>query len=289
MLPAVSIGIAYFNPGSSLEMAIQSVFAQTFQDWELILVDDGSTDHSTSFIQSIKDSRVRYFCDGFHRRLQYRLNEITALARAPYLFRMDADDIMHPERIALQLAELRNSPVNTVLGTGAYSIDEASQILGMRRLSHHTSMGYSFIHPSVAANIEWWRANPYSQEPWYYRAEDAELWGRTASHTNFRYMPEPLLFYREHGPSSLEKYLGTAIGLVSIFYQRRHNKRSLYLKCIALEISKIWTMCVVEETPLKEKVIKKRFRSLTDCEMACAQKALDNVMKTPIPTITLEE
>ena len=106
------------TPGKYFELALKSVFSQTFTDWELILVDDGSSDDSLALARSLKDPRVRVYSDGLTKRLNARLNELVSLARAPYFFRMDADDIMHPERLERQYAELVRSDSNTVIGTG---------------------------------------------------------------------------------------------------------------------------------------------------------------------------
>ena len=100
----VTVGLPFFNARRTLEAAIRSVFAQTFPHWELLLVDDGSTDGSLEIARSVRDHRVRVFSDGKNRRLATRLNEIATEARAPLLARMDADDLMHPERLALQAA-----------------------------------------------------------------------------------------------------------------------------------------------------------------------------------------
>src|SRR5690554_4188978 len=93
-LPSVSIGIPFFNAEAYLLDAIKSVFAQTHQNWELILLDDGSTDRSLEIARSIDDPRVRVYSDGQNKHLAARLNEIARLARYEYLARMDADDLM---------------------------------------------------------------------------------------------------------------------------------------------------------------------------------------------------
>ncbi|MEK5752755.1 glycosyltransferase family 2 protein, partial [Acinetobacter variabilis] len=72
----ISIGIPFFNAEKYLEDAIKSVLAQTFQNWELILVDDGSIDRSLEIARSFNDPRIRIIADGHNRRLAYRLNQI---------------------------------------------------------------------------------------------------------------------------------------------------------------------------------------------------------------------
>src|SRR3954468_15780628 len=107
--PRVTIGLPFVNSGETLPNAIRSVFAQTYDDWELILCDDGSTDISLEIARSVRDARVRVLSDGKNVGLPCRLNQIAAVARGEMLARMDADDLMHPNRIAAQVALLDRS------------------------------------------------------------------------------------------------------------------------------------------------------------------------------------
>src|SRR5512138_427624 len=102
----VSIGIPFYNPGRAFEKAVRSVFSQTHADWELILMDDGSSDGSLELARSITDPRVRVLSDGANRGLCARLNQIAREARHGLLCRMDADDVMHPDRLHRQVEEL---------------------------------------------------------------------------------------------------------------------------------------------------------------------------------------
>ena len=98
--PDVTIGISFKNPVQYFTLALQSVFAQTFTTWELLLMDDGSSDGSTELVQSLRDPRVQVLSDGASRSLSVRLNELVGLAKGRYFVRMDADDAMHPDRLS---------------------------------------------------------------------------------------------------------------------------------------------------------------------------------------------
>ena len=92
--PLLTVGIPFHNNEKTLLDAIRSIFSQTFQDWELILVDDGSTDDSLKLALSVEDPRVRVLpSDDQNRLLAARLNEITQAARGEFIARMDADDL----------------------------------------------------------------------------------------------------------------------------------------------------------------------------------------------------
>jgi glycosyltransferase involved in cell wall biosynthesis len=161
MNPKVTVGISFKNPGGYFELAVKSVFAQTFTEWELILIDDGSNDNSLEFAKNINDRRVRVYSDGESKGLNIRLNQMVQLATTPYFFRMDADDIMHHQRLEKQyqvLSQYDDSQA-VVIGSAAYSIDDTSSVVGLRhaKLSQHTNFNarHSFIHPTVAAKTAW--------------------------------------------------------------------------------------------------------------------------------------
>ena len=126
----VTIGLPFYNAEKYLALAIESVLQQTYTNWELLLLDDGSTDNSLSIAQSYaqKDSRIKVISDGKNKNLATRLNELPSLAQGLYLARMDADDIMLPARIERQLAVLKAHPEIDVLGTNAYIINDCLRI-----------------------------------------------------------------------------------------------------------------------------------------------------------------
>lgn len=219
----LSVGIPFFNSAKTLRWSVNSVLAQAFQDWELLLIDDGSTDDSIQSIADIEDSRIRILSDGKRLGLPARLNQIATLARGMYLARMDSDDLMFPERLARQVAYLHDNPDVDIVSSGIVSIDHDNEPTSVRgcndtRVTIHDILRRGgFVHPTVMGRTSWFRNNSYTSR--YPRAEDRELWARTCSQSMFRVIPEPLLFYREIGLVSPEKIL---IGYSS---ERRIMKR----------------------------------------------------------------
>jgi glycosyltransferase involved in cell wall biosynthesis len=124
-MPLVSIGIPFHNPGGLLEGAIRSIQSQTLKDWELLLVNDGSTDGSIDIAQRFAeiDARIRFFNDGEKRGLVDRLNQIADLACCKMLARMDADDLMHPQRLQVQSDFLNSHTSIDLVDTGTIIID----------------------------------------------------------------------------------------------------------------------------------------------------------------------
>jgi glycosyltransferase involved in cell wall biosynthesis len=213
-MPRVSIGLPFYNSDATLSLAIRSVFAQTVEDWELLLLDDGSSDAGAELVRALRDPRVRLISDGRNLGLPARLNEIARLARAQYLARMDADDLMHPERLEHQLACFEMHPDVDIIGTGTYTIDGELKPCGVRGLGPlrrgrvAVLRGGMFIHPTVMMRTRWSLAHPYSTA--YPRAEDFELWCRVADSVQALQIGLPLHFYREPVPVNLTAYRGTS-------------------------------------------------------------------------------
>ena len=210
MSPLVSIGLPFYNDRSTLELSIQSVFAQTYKNWELILVDDGSKDGSLNIAKKITDKRVRLISDGSNKGLIARLNQIALLAKGKYLARMDADDLMQPLRIEKQVIYLENNPGVDLVDTGAYSIYRDEEPKGKRGLQNiNTNAKYvlthaMLLHASVVGKTGWFLHNPYNKD--YIRAEDYELWCRTFNYSKFGRIKEPLYIVRE-GKINVKSYL----------------------------------------------------------------------------------
>jgi glycosyltransferase involved in cell wall biosynthesis len=281
--PKLSIGISFKNPGSYFQLALQSIIAQTFTNWELILVDDGSTDDSLTIAKNIQDPRVRVYSDGESKGLNIRLNQIVQLANAPYLFRMDADDIMHPQRLEKQYQALLQYDDNTVIGTAAYSIDAHSRVVGFRASRQIQQTGFearhSFFHPTVAASTAWFRRNPYSENFIYQRSEDAELWCRTTSNTKFINLPEALLYYREDGVFSFNNYMESTLGLLGIIHNNLNLSRSRYIYLFSRELIKLWIAFIYNCFGLANYLVAMRYKLLSQKELQAADEVLTMIQQ----------
>lgn len=228
----VTIGIPFFNDSRYLDMAIRSVFNQSYQNWILILIDDGSTDGSLDIAYKYsEDPRVKVVSDGLNKKLPARLNQLIDFTETKYFARMDADDIMHPERLATQLAILEKNPDIDVLGSNAYTIDENNKITGLRKPASDSLITVSsFIHPSVMAKTSWYKSNKYDEDA--IRVEDAVLWHSTRQHSVFKEASQPLLFYREVAGGYYKKYWGSSKGLLSLLKNGRYEAQFLLTKSL---------------------------------------------------------
>jgi glycosyltransferase involved in cell wall biosynthesis len=286
---SVSIGIPFWNARPTLGDAIRSVLAQTFTDWELLLVDDGSSDGSIDIARVFRDARIRLLSGGVNRGLPDRLNQITALARGRYLARMDADDLMHPERLERQVRFLEANPRVDLVDTAMCTIDENYEPLGIRgdgplNCDPRAILKFGLLlHPTVTGRTSWFRENPYDAR--FVRAEDKELWARTWRKTVFGRLREPLFFYRESLSGNLRNYLRTEQTLRQILRVYGPDTVGFADTFLLLGRSylKSWTYRTVTSLGRQGWLIRARTRPLSAAETVAARSVLRTVLQTPMP------
>lgn len=248
--PLISVGIPFYNNEDYLAFAIQSVICQSYQNWELILIDDGSNDSSLKIANkfAFRDKRIKVISDGKNKKLPHRLNQLIKESKGDFIARMDADDIMHPDRLLIQLNYLKNNPSLDLVSSGLVSIDAQNNVCGFRSTSKiitnlSIGKGFSIIHPSVIARKEWYLRNLYDES--YSRSQDYELWCRSFATNDLRIaiLPDLLLFYREFGnidPTKLIKsYNGYKIrknfGMnVGVRYFLKMKIKCLFIKLLSI-------------------------------------------------------
>lgn len=290
----VTIGLPVYNSEKYISNTIISILNQSSKDWICIIIDDGSTDNSVEVIEKLikGDSRFKLIADGKNLGLSSRLNQISSLSQTPYLARMDADDIMTDNRILIQLDFLKNSRSVDVVGSSAYIIDTANEICGFRkgqtRFDTWNALRQSlFIHPTVMGRTQWFKENPYSNK--IRRSEDYELWSRTVHFSNFSYINEPLLFYREVGLKHGNKYESTMIEILKFLREHRLGDDAVFGPYISDLIrsgtyrKKVFKL--VSNLGMEKYLLQRRSAKLDEAEKHKAVLALQKVLspKLPIP------
>lgn len=207
---AVSVFVPAFNAERWIDDCIRSVLNQTLRNFVLIIIDDGSHDGTAERVRAYTgDARVRLISDGENRGLVARLNQSIQLCTTPYYARMDADDVMHPERLERQIAELEARPEAAFCATGVCLIDENAQILGVRRAacpSARTALSSgALVHPTLLARTAFMQDNLYDAA--YERTEDRELFVRKRNWERGIYLADPLLYYRRPQVDKLDGLL----------------------------------------------------------------------------------
>lgn len=198
--PSVSVMMCAYNAERYLREAIDSVLQQTVQDFELVIVDDGSTDNTRKIIQEYKDNRIRLI-RGRHDYIR-SLNLGMRNCRADLIARMDADDKMMPERLEKQLAVMQEQPDVAACFSWAEKFGMADGIhgFGVRQRVDNAYFwlltGNYLTHPTAMLRKSFLREHRLHYKRYPY-AEDYKLWTDIARlGGTFYVIPEPLLLYR---------------------------------------------------------------------------------------------
>lgn len=236
----VSIGIPFYNPGEVFRETIASVLQQSFQDFELILLNDGSSDDSLTIAESFNDERIRVINDGQNLGLPARLNQLIELSSGEYMARMDADDLICPTRIEQQVKYLDEHQNASLVSTGLCSTTDDGKVIGYRLppMSQTTSIdataaifGRSNIaHATIMARKTWYQRNPYNESAKL--MEDYQLWIDAAlkKDLDVGFLPQPLYYYREQSSVSPEKAITAYRNQYSLVHQQYFRHLTLLQK-----------------------------------------------------------
>lgn len=227
--PLISVLLPVYNSAAFITATMQSILAQTEGNFELLVLNDGSTDESEKVIRTFSDSRVRYFHHP-NMGLVGTLNRGIAEAQGRYIARIDADDICLPERFAKQVAWLEAYPQTALAGCFVTFINERGETTGIwpEDRSNYTAaqirqtLPYTncMAHPGIMVRTSVLRK--YLYNPAQRHIEDYDLWLRMqAGGEVMEKVPEALLLYRVHSASI------TAVNIKrqNIFFKQFHCKR----------------------------------------------------------------
>lgn len=198
-MPKVSVILPVYNCEQYIFETVQSVLNQTFADFELLIVDDCSTDNTVAIIKEFNDDRIQLTLKEKNTGYTDSLNYAVSIAKGQYIARMDGDDICVSTRFEKQVAFLDENP-NIILCGSAIQIIGTNTVL--RHPSSHEAIkiklcfSSSFYHPSVMGRVEVFQANPYDKK--YEPAEDYDLWTRLVFQGELANLEEVLLLYRVH-------------------------------------------------------------------------------------------
>lgn len=207
----VSVVVPCFNAAQTLSEALSSLLSQTLVDFEVVVVDDGSTDATASILKkwAADDARIRPLFQP-HSGIVVALNKGWQACRSPLIARMDADDLAHPERLERQVAFLEMNPEITVVACCVKGFPQGevrqgfivylnwqNSLLTDVDIRREMFVESPLAHPSVVIRQEWLsRVGGYQDHGW---PEDYDLWLRLyLAGARFAKLPEFLLHWREH-------------------------------------------------------------------------------------------
>ncbi len=203
-LPSVTVLMPAYNAGKFVAEAIRSILRQTLQSFELLIVDDCSTDDSVRTIESFHDPRIRLLRNKQNEGITASLNRGIAEAEHELIARVDADDVCHPQRLEKQAAYMREHPHCAMVSSWVRLVDEEGRYIrteGTRNkyLYYNLFFECCIYHPTVML-----RKGPLEEAGnyrWRY-AEDFELFRRLSRQFEIGGIDEPLLDYRMHSANT---------------------------------------------------------------------------------------
>jgi glycosyltransferase involved in cell wall biosynthesis len=203
--PLVSVILPAYNAEHYIELSIQSILEQSYQNFELIIVNDGSTDNTKERILAFSDERIIYLENKKNCGLIPTLNSAISQSKGRFIARMDADDIALKHRLKYQVHFLENNPDYILCGGAAYLMDKDGQTIGnMCRTSTNESIRANllftnpFIHPTIMIRTEIIKKYLYREDALH--CEDLELWIRLSKNKDNKLanLPQKLIKYRIH-------------------------------------------------------------------------------------------
>lgn len=200
--PTVSIGMSVLNNERTVGQAVRSIVNQTFQDWELLVFDDGSTDETADIVRGFQDPRIRLLQDGENKGLPARLNEAVDAASGELFARMDGDDVSYPERLGLQVDYLRSHPDVDLVGGGVMVFFDETRVTGKRIAPEAHAVicrapyrGFPMAHPTYCGRLAWFKKHRYSEQA--VRCEDQDMLLRAFRTSKYANVQQIVLGYRE--------------------------------------------------------------------------------------------
>lgn len=202
MQPLVTVLMPVYNGQSYLREAIQSILEQTYINFELLIMDDGSTDQSAEIVKSYRDKRIKLYQSEKNEGISKTLNKGIKLSRGQYIARMDSDDISHPDRFMHQVTFLEEHPEIGVLGSGIENLKDNRT--GKKKqwpesdaeIKINLLFQNPFFHSTVMVRRSLMNDIRYPENMRY--AQDFGLWVSLAPCTHFANLLNAMVQYRTH-------------------------------------------------------------------------------------------
>lgn len=208
-----SILLPVFNAEKTITETLQSIINQTYKNFEIVIINDGSTDNSELYILKFKDTRIKYYKNETNKGLIYTLNRGIELCKGEYIIRIDADDIMLPNRIDIQISFMDNNPQIIASGSAVikfYTNKKYTRIytppLSPEEIDAKILLGSPIPHPSSIIRKKILTEFNIKYDYNYLHAEDYKLWYDLSKHGFLANIEKPLIKYRCSETQISQKY-----------------------------------------------------------------------------------
>lgn len=199
MNPEISVLMPAYNVEKYIGEAVSSILNQVFSDFELIILNDGSSDNTSEIIRSFDDERIIFIDDNINKGKILRLNQGLSLSRGKYIAIMDADDISEKNRLLKQFKFLENNSNTGACGIWIHLFGEKNEVIrnpvNNEEIYLHLLNGCCFAMPLIRKDIIKRHNLSFENDFW---PEDYMLWIKLANLTNLYTIPEVLYYYRIH-------------------------------------------------------------------------------------------
>jgi len=220
VMPLVTISMPAFNSERYIAEAIESVLAQTYTNFELIIVDDGSTDGTREIINRYQDARIIKIFSEKNQGLIATRNKIASIARGKYLALLDADDRAFPDRLQLQVDFLEKDGID-ICGADHWTLNQGNGAIKPSKQRHSNADINALLtvcsplcNPAIMGKLEVFKRFPYKTS--YMHAEDYCLWTEIAlAGYRFANIKKKLIVYRLHSTQTSVNYLQAARNVFS--------------------------------------------------------------------------
>ena len=203
LVPKISVLMPVYNTKEEyLREAVGSILKQSFENFELVIVDDNSNDDTKRVLASFTDPRIVIVENKENKGLAHALNVGLDSARGEYIARMDSDDISKPDRLKISYEYMEQNPEVNIIGT---YVDICGKVFKQRdeltpefRKALMMVVNVGPVHPSVMIRSSFLKEHGIKYDEAFYTSEDYDLWARCMEHTAVCIVPEVLLWYRVH-------------------------------------------------------------------------------------------
>ncbi len=212
MIPLISVVMPLFNAADTLSLALASLQVQTCENWECIVVDDGSTDNPEGIVRAVSDSRIQYHQLDRNRGRGFARQHALDIAQGRYITFLDADDWIYPDKFRDQVELLETEPGLAIVSTGMAISNASDQLVGVRNtngnepllrppITHLGMPPLAFAPSMIVADL----AKHTGFDTSFPTAEDADFLLRALLGKRYAVLPTPLYVYREPCSTTLDK------------------------------------------------------------------------------------
>lgn len=208
--PLVSVVIPIYNGEKYIEQTIESVLAQTYQTWELVIINDGSSDNTEKLVLKYTDNRIRYFRNDINKGISFSLNKGLEESRGEFIARLDADDIALPFRFEKQVGFLTENKDYVLCGSYFQTISATGKTMKQVRFpaNNRDAQSYLLLHNCFCQSAIMMKAQiakelKYDLE--FKIGEDYDLWYRISKLGKITNLPQYTTLYRIHDTNITRK------------------------------------------------------------------------------------